>query len=134
MSDTVPGAKHFRDEVGQTVGEIAKDVKDEVGRVLEHAVQSVASTQPTLQQIQQKQLEDQQKLSEVRGKIKWYKDIEKAQKRVRDEQKQEEMRKIQSAQTEKQEKEFKLIKKEEGKKILVPTPVSNIENKSKIAA
>lgn len=103
----------FRDELEQTVTEVASDVKDSVGEVIEQGVQSVAGTQLTLQQIQQKQQEEQKQLAEARRKIQFLRQIDEEQKRVRMENKQKEQQRLQSEQQEEQKAE---MKKEEKKK------------------
>ena len=61
MADGASGVKQFSEEMGQAAGEVAKDVKDSVGEVLEQGVQSVVGTQLTPQQIQRKEIERQKK-------------------------------------------------------------------------
>lgn len=103
----------FADETAETVREIAQDVKDEVGQTVEQGIQSIAGTQLTPQQIQQKQAEDQKKIAENRKKIAFWQKITEEQRVVRQKKKQEEMQKQQNQQQEKQVAE---IKKEEKKK------------------
>lgn len=85
------------------VAEVARDVKDEVGEMIEQGVQSVAAPQLTPQQIQQKQLQDQKALAEARRKIAWYKKLEDSQKKVREASSQKEAARLQSQQQEKQQ-------------------------------
>lgn len=106
MNDSGSGVKQFAEEMGQTAGEVVKDVKDEVGQMIEQGAQSIAGKQFTPQQIQQKQLEDQQKLAEARRKIKWWKDIAAAQKKVREEEKQKQLQRQQLEEQEKQKKKM----------------------------
>ncbi|MDD5416121.1 MAG: hypothetical protein PHE48_03920 [Candidatus Daviesbacteria bacterium] len=112
MADGGNAIKQFGGEVAQAAGEVAKDVKDSVGEALEQGVQSVVGTQLTPQQIQQKQLEDQKKLTEARRKIAFYQKIDQEQKAVRQQNKQKEMQKLQ---TQQQEKQVIEIKKEQKK-------------------
>lgn len=111
----------FSDEVEQTAGEIAKDVKDSVGEMIEQGVQSVAGTPLTPQQIQQKQIEEQKKEAGRQRQLsytrKWLKDLELAQQKVQMENKQKEQQRLQS---QKQEEQVAEIKKEEKKKPVNP--------------
>ncbi len=99
------------EEMAQATGEVAKDVKDSVGEMIETNVQTAVGTPPTPQQIQQKQAEDQQKITETRRKISWFKKIDQEQRRVIQENKQKEMQRLQSLQQEKQVKQIKLEQK-----------------------
>ncbi len=126
MADNVMGGiGQISEETGETVAEVAKDVKDSVGEAIEQGVQSVVGTTLTHHQIQpastqrgeQNQQEDQKKeldrqkqLSYTRG---WLKNLEAAQQKVRMEAKQKEEQRLQSQQQEKQVTE---MKKEEKKK------------------
>lgn len=115
------GIKQVTEETAQTVGEVAKDVKDEIGRAIEQGVQSVAGTQLTPQQLQpfdsaqgkQKQLEDQQKLAEARRKIDYWKKIEQEQKKVREEEKQKQLQIQQFEEQEKQKKKMEEAKRKQ---------------------
>lgn len=103
-------------EIVQTVGEVAKDIKDAVGEALEQGVQSVTNTQLTPQQIQQKQQEDQNKLAEARRKIEWLKNVDSQQKQVIAANRQKESERLQNQQQEKQEEvqqiQTKTVKKQ----------------------
>lgn len=135
MADSGSGISQATEEVAQTVGEVAKDVKDAAGEAIEQGIQSVVGIQLTPQQIQQKQLEDQKKLAEARGKIAFWEKTQKEQIKVRQEMKQKEEQRLQEGQAQKQQEQIKIIeKKQEAKAILTPTPISSIENKSKMAA
>lgn len=103
----------FKDEVTETAGEVAQDVKDEVGQIIEQGVQSIVGTQLTPQQIQQKQAEDQKKIAENRKKIAFYQQTAQEQQQVRQQNQQKEQQRLQVQQQEKQVAE---IKKEEKKK------------------
>lgn len=89
----------FTDETTETVGEVAKDVKDAVGQALEQGVQSITGSQLTPQQIQQKQQAEQKRLSDTR---KWLQDVEIAQQKVRAENKQKEEQRLQAQKQEEQ--------------------------------
>jgi len=112
-SSGIPGAVT---EVSQTVKEVVKDVKDSLGQAIEQGVQSVAGTQLTPQQLQEKELERQNQLAETRRKIKWYQDLAIAQRKVREEEKQ---KLLQKKQLEEQEKQKKKMEEEQRKKIVI---------------
>lgn len=118
MADSGSGIGQISEEVSKTASEVAKDVKDSVGQALEQGVQSVIGTQLTPQQIQQKQQEEQQKLVEVRRRIKWFQNLETAQKKVRQDEKQ---RLLQKEQQEEQEKQTKKMAEVQRKRS-VPQP------------
>lgn len=80
----------------QAITEVAKDVKDDVGEMIEQGVQSVVGKQLTPQQIQQKQLQDQKELAEARRKIAWFKKLDEEQKGVREANKQKEIQRLQN--------------------------------------
>lgn len=113
MADGKGVIGQFTEETGEVLKEVANDVKDSVGEVLEQGFQSVAGTQLTPQQIQQKQAEDQKKIAENRKKIAFWQKITEEQRVVRQKKKQEE---IQKQQNQQQEKQVAEIKKEEKKK------------------
>lgn len=101
-----------------TVAEIAKDVKDAVGEMVEQGAQSVVGRQLTPQQVnnlriaeQQTKQQDQQKLSETRRVIQHYKDMDAAQKRVREQNKQKEQQRLQNQQQEEQVKKIQIEQK-----------------------
>lgn len=129
------GIKQITEEMEQTGREVVKDVKDAVGEMIEQAVQTTTTPQPTPQQIQQKQLEDQKKLTETRRVLKWHQDLAQAQKKVREEAKKKEMQRLQQTENKKQEEKIKFFEQKQKKQtILAPTPMSNIENKSKFSS
>lgn len=111
MADGGSAVKQFTEEVVEATGEVAKDVKDTVGQMLEQGVQSATGAQLTPQQIQQKQLEDQKKIAENRRKIAFWQKLQAEQQAVRQTEKQKEMQRMQSQQQEKQVAEFKQIEK-----------------------
>lgn len=86
-----------------TVAEVARDIKDAVGEMIEQGAQSVTAPQLTPQQIQQKQQQDQKDLAKVRGDIEWLRRIDEQQKGVREQNKQKEMQRLQNQQQEKQQ-------------------------------
>ena len=99
------------DSIKAAVGEVAKDVKDVVGEIVEQGIQSVTASPLTPQQIsnlriaeQQKQQQDQQDLVVARRKIEFYKKVDLEQKKVRQANQQKETQRIQAQQQEVQEK------------------------------
>lgn len=121
--------KQFTDEMEQAATDVARDVKDEVGQMIEQGVQSVAGPKLTSQQLQpfdtsttlstqgkQKQLEEQQRLTKARKTIKWFQDISAAQKKVRE---QDLQKQLQRQQLEEQEKQKKKQSEEVEKKIII---------------
>lgn len=100
----------FQDEIEQTSGEVAEDVKDSVGEAIEQGVQSVVGSQLTPQQLQAQEIQRQKQLAYTR---KWLGDLQKAQEKVRAENKQKEEQRLKAQQEEKQVTE---MKKEEKKK------------------
>lgn len=108
MADSGNGISQATEEVVQAAGEVAKDVKDSVGQVLEQGVQSVAGPNLTPQQVQQKQQQEQQQLAETRRKIDWYKKIDEEGKRVRQENLLKEKKRLESQEQEKEVKRVQL--------------------------
>ncbi len=104
MSDSGSGGGQLASELGETVKEVASEVKDAVGEMIEQGVQSVAGPTLTAQQVQQKQQEDQKHLVETRRKIAWYGKTDQEQKQVRQTNAQKEQQRLQSQQQEKVEK------------------------------
>lgn len=94
----------------EDVGESLASVKDAVGEAIEQGVQSVVGPQLTPQQVQEKQQKDQKQLAYTR---KWLGDLQRAQEKVRAENKQKEEQRLKAQQEEKQVVE---MKKEEKKK------------------
>ena len=112
------GVKQFTDEIEQATNEVAKDVKDAVGQTIEQGVQSVAGTQLTPQQIQQKELDRQKGLLETRRKIEYWKKIDQEQKTLRGKEKQIQLQKQQAEEQETQRKKME----EAQKKKAIPKP------------
>jgi|SRR3989344_6341498 len=96
-----------------TVVEVAKDVKDAVGEMIEQGVQSVAGSTLTPQQVQQKQQDEQKQLTEARRKIAWYKKIDDEQKRVRQANQQKETQRLQAQQQENQVKTGRTVQRQQ---------------------
>ncbi len=72
MADSGNAIGQFTDEVEQATSEMAEDVKDSVGEMIEQGVQTTFGPKLTPQQIQQKQAEDQKRMTKVRSDLKWY--------------------------------------------------------------
>lgn len=113
MADSRNVIGKFSDEVEQTATEVAKDVKDSVGQIIEQGFQSATGIQPTPQQIQQKQQEEQKQLLETRRKIAFYDQTDQAQKMVRQQNKQKEVQRLQEEQQRKQEKKMEKIQEQQ---------------------
>ena len=105
MADSGNAIGQFTDEVEQATSEMAEDVKDSVGEMIEQGVQTTFGPKLTPQQIQQKQAEDQKRMTKVRSDLKWYQAIAADQKKLTEQRKQE---KLQKQQSEEQEKEQKI--------------------------
>lgn len=111
MADSGGSGGQFASEMKSTVVEVAKDVKDAVGEMIEANVQTAVGSQLTPQQIQQKQAEDQKNLNETRRKIEFLKKIDQEQKIVREANRQKETQRLQNQKQEKEVKEMKLEQK-----------------------
>jgi hypothetical protein len=96
MSDSGSGGNQFVAEAAQTVKEVAGDVNDAVGEMVEQGVQSTFSSAPTPQQVQQKQQQDQADLVKVRKQIAWMKNVDAEQKQVAAANKQKEAQRIET--------------------------------------
>lgn len=97
----------FTDEMEQATGEVVSEVKDAVGEMIEQGVQSITGKQLTPQQIQQKQADNQKELTETRRKLRWYQDLQLAQRKVREEEKEKGMQRQQLEEDRKQQKKTK---------------------------
>ncbi|TSC88299.1 MAG: Uncharacterized protein G01um10147_204 [Microgenomates group bacterium Gr01-1014_7] len=110
MADGGSGIKQFSEETESAVVEVAKEVKDTVGEMIEQGVQSVAGPQLTAQSFdsaqdkQKKQQEDQKKIAEARRVINFYKKTEEDLRKVREQKKQEETQIQQAGKQEEQTK------------------------------
>lgn len=107
----------FSDEIEQVASEVVQDVKDETGQLIEQGIQSVMGTPLTPQQIQQRQQEERKKELERQNQLtytrKWLSNLQTAQEKVRQENKQKEQQRLQA---QKQEEQVAEMKKEEKKK------------------
>lgn len=94
----------------EDIGEaVVKPVVDEVGKAIEVGVKSVVggpNPKATQNTKPQDNVTDQTKIIEARRKIKYWKDLEEAQRRVREEQKMKQLQQAQVTQQESQEKEL----------------------------
>lgn len=104
MADSGSGIKQATQEMAQTVKEVAKDVKDELGQMIEANVQTAVGFQLTPQQQQQKKQEEQQGLEKARKVINYYKNLGADIKKAQEERKQKEAQRLQQMQQEEQEK------------------------------
>lgn len=112
MADSVMGGiGQISEEVGEAVKEVAADVKDAIGEMVEQGVQSTVGSPLTPQQVQQKQQEDQKNLTETRRKISWLTNVDEEQRRVQQENKQKEAQRLQNQQQEKQVTDAKIEEK-----------------------
>jgi hypothetical protein len=90
---------------------IVKPVADGVGQAIEVGTKSVTGQTLTPQQIQQKQEETQNKLSDARRRIKYWQDLAEAQRRVREEEKQKQMQNVQAQQVQIQQRTMEISQK-----------------------
>lgn len=123
MADGGSAVKQFTEEVAEAAGEVAKDVKDTVGQMLEQGVQSATGAQLTPQQIQQKQIDEQTQMAEARRKIAFYRRNAGEQKIVRQENKQKEQQRLEALQQEIQQKKIEEIQQKEPKKPGLPEAI-----------
>lgn len=113
MADGKGVIGQFTEETGEVLKEVVNDVKDSVGEALEQGFQSVAGTQLTPQQIQQKQAEDQKEIAENRRKIAFYQQTAQEQQQVRQQNQQKEQQRLQAQQQETQQEEIEEIQAEQ---------------------
>lgn len=100
----------FTDEIEQTASEVASDVKDSFGEMVEQGVQAITGgPQLTPQQIQQKQVQDQAALAEVRRKIKFRDDLKVDVSREAQLSKEKETQRLQSQQQEVSDKKIEKV-------------------------
>lgn len=98
------------EDVGDAV---VKPVADEVGKAIEQGVQAVVTgpKQLTPQQLQQKQVDKTNNLQEARRKIAWWRNLDEAQRKVREAEKQKQMQSLQVTQQQQQVKQFEITQK-----------------------
>ncbi len=107
---------HAKNVIGGTFEDlneaVVRPVSDEVGKALEQGVQNVFQGQK--QPVSGSQPEETQaKLLEARRKIKWWKDLSDAQRRVREGKNQAQAQQQQAVQDKKQVKQFEVSKKQQ---------------------
>ena len=108
------------EDVSETINQsVVKPVTDEVGKAIEAGIQSVVGgSTVTPQDKQKKNLEDQQKIAQWRWRLQKLKELEEAQTKVREEQKQKSLdyardKQEEQAKKDKTEvKEFEVFKKQ----------------------
>ena len=94
---------------------LVKPAADVVGKAIEAGVQAVVAgaKQLTPQQLQQKQTDKTNQLQEERRKIAWWRNLDEAQKKVREAEKQKQMQKVQVTQQQQQQvKQFENVQKQ----------------------
>lgn len=107
MADSGGGIKGSVAEITQTVKEVTKDVKDEVGQMIEANVQTATGPKLTPQQQQQKKQEEEEQLARARKVIQYYKDLSTNIKKAQEERKQRETQRLQQMQQEEEAKKAK---------------------------
>lgn len=122
MSDGDGGIK------GAVVEAIIKPVKDEVGKVLEVAGQSVSGRGPTPQQTLQKQAEDQKKIIDIQRRLQWWRNIEAQQKGSVTAKKQEDMVKSRDENQKAKVKQFEIVQRKQS----LTTAVRQAQTKTEI--
>lgn len=104
MANSLTPMGQFTDEIEEAVEGVKENIKDAVGEMIEQNVKTTFGPQLTPQQTAQKQQDEQNKLVQARKTIRWYQDIELAQKKVREEEKQKRLQKQQIEEDERQRK------------------------------
>ena len=106
------------EDVGEQINQsVVKPVVDEVGKAIEAGIQSVVGGQSVdPQQIQQQKSEDQKKISEWRWRLQKIKELQEAQRKIREEEKQKLLQGQQQEEQAKKEKtevkKFEVFKKQ----------------------
>lgn len=110
----------FTEETGELVKETARDAKDAVGEMIEQGVQSAVSPQMTPQQLQQKQQEDQKKETDRQKQLaytrRWLTDLQMAQQKIRQDEKQKKMQKQNEQTQEEQKKKVEQVQQKQASK------------------
>lgn len=106
MSDSGSGGNQFASEMKSTVAEVAKDVKDSIGEMIEQNVQTAVGSQLTPQQQQQKKQQEQQDLEKARKVISYYKNLGADIKKAQEGRKQKEEERLKKMQEEEQAKKM----------------------------
>ncbi len=120
MADSGGGGNQFAGEVTETVKEVAKDVKDSIGEMIEQNVQTAVGSQLTPQQQQQKKQEEQEDLEKARKVIDYYKNLGAGIKKAQAERKQKEEERLKKTQEEEQAKKMQKTEDQQGSKTAPP--------------
>lgn len=99
------------EEVAPVAQEVKQDVVDAVGQAIEAGIQSVAGTQLTPAQIQQKEQERQKKIAEVRWQIQQLNKTNAEVERIRKEKEEKEKQRLHAQiQQKKQDEQMQMQK------------------------
>lgn len=130
MSD---GIKFGLSQIGADVREaVVKPVTDEVGKAIEEGAQSVVgvTAKPVDPMVQQKKQEEELKKKQwAIQTIQRYKQIDEAQKKVREEKKQKEFQETQKEEEQKKVKQYELIKKRQER---LPQQVAEAQRRTEV--
>lgn len=123
MADGVKPIGGTFEDIGEVMNDsVAKPMKDQLGEMVEQGKQSIAPKAVAAQQVsaadaQQKNLDQQQKITEARRRIFYWQDLEAKTRAIREEEKRKEAERKQKAEQEEQEKkkvkQFEIQKKAE---------------------
>lgn len=130
MADSFGGA--VKQNIGEISEAVVKPVTDEVGKAIEQGAQSVVGVnpKPVDPMVEQKKQEEELKRKQwAMQTIQRYKEIDEAQKKVRQEQKQKETQVKQEEEEKKKIKQYELMKK---KQKPLPQAVSEAQRKTEI--
>jgi len=119
MSDSGGGGNQFASEMKSTVLDVAKDVKDSVGEMIEQNVQTAVGSQLTPQQQQRKKQDEQQDLEKARKVISYYKNLGTDIKKAQDARLQKEAERLKQMQEEEQAKK---MQKSQGQEVKTAPP------------
>lgn len=130
MSNSVSGV--IKQNIGEISEAVVKPVVDEVGKAIEQGAQSVVGgtvkfVDPVAQQ--RKQEEDLKKKQWAIQTIQRYKQIDEAQKKVREDQKQKEFQEKQKEEEQKKVKQYELMKKKQER---LPQRVAEAQRRTEI--
>ncbi len=114
----MPNSKGFIRQLPQDIGEaVIKPAADELGKAIEIGAQTVFSGPPqpklTPRQSFLKQQQEQKGLAEVRRKIAWWKNLDEAQRKVREKQQSLDIARDKQEQEKKQVKQLEVQKKKQ---------------------
>lgn len=121
------GLKQVSSEIIQTTTEVAKDVKDAVGEMIEQGVQTAVGSNTTNDQ---KQIEQEQKdKKELRRVRKFFQDLEQQTAQVRAANQQKEAQRLESQQ---QQQVKEQQEQQESKKTTVPEAILRTQAELKV--